>query len=258
MERPGRVAAGVAAAGAVAAAAVAWRALWQEPRSDRVREIDLALPGWPAALDGLRVALLSDLHAGAPHVHEPRIERLVAAVDARRPDLVLLLGDYVDPTVTLGTRVAPGAVAARLGALRAPLGVVAVLGNHDWADDGPGMRAALRAVGITVLENDAVPAGDRLWVAGVEEMRFGRPDVERALCDVPDGTAVILLSHDPDVFPTVPARVALTVSGHLHGGQVGVPVVRRRFVPSRFGERYVRGHVVEGGRHLFVTTGIGT
>jgi len=258
MERPGRVAAGVAAAGAVAAAAVAWRALWQEPRSDRVREIDLALPGWPAALDGLRVALLSDLHAGAPHVHEPRIERLVAAVDARRPDLVLLLGDYVDPTVTLGTRVAPGAVAARLGALRAPLGVVAVLGNHDWADDGPGMRAALRDVGITVLENDAVPAGDRLWVAGVQEMRFGRPDVARALRDVPDGAAVILLSHDPDVFPTVPARVALTVSGHLHGGQVGVPVVRRRFVPSRFGERYVRGHVVEGGRHLFVTTGIGT
>jgi uncharacterized protein len=257
MERPGRVAAGAAAAGAFAAA-VAWRALWQEPRSDRVREIDLALPGWPAALDGLRVALLSDLHAGAPHVREPRIERLVTAVGARRPDLVLLLGDYVDPTVALGTRVAPGAVAARLGALRAPLGVVAVLGNHDWGDDGPGMRAALRGVGVTVLENDAVPAGDRLWIAGVEEMRFGRPDVGRALREVPDGAAVILLSHDPDVFPTVPARVALTVSGHLHGGQVGVPVVRRRFVPSRFGERYVRGHVVEGGRHLFVTTGIGT
>src|SRR4051794_13267841 len=138
MERPGRAAAGAAAAGAVAAA-VAWRALWQEPRSDRVRDIDLALAGWPPALDGLRVALLSDLHAGAPHVREPRIERLVATVDARRPDLVLLLGDYVDPTVALGTRVAPGAVAARLGALRAPLGVVAVLGNHDWADDGPGM-----------------------------------------------------------------------------------------------------------------------
>jgi uncharacterized protein len=257
MERPGRAAAGVAAAGAVAAA-VAWRALWQEPRSDRVREIALALPRWPPALDGLRVAVLSDLHAGAPHVREPRIERLVRAVDARRPDLVLLLGDYVDPTVTLGTRVAPGAVAARLGALHAPLGVVAVLGNHDWADDGPGMRAALRGVGITVLENDAVPAGDRLWIAGVEEMRFGRPDVGRALREVPDDAAVILLSHDPDVFPTVPARVALTVSGHLHGGQVGVPVLRRRFVPSRFGERYVRGHVTEGGRHLFVTTGIGT
>jgi predicted MPP superfamily phosphohydrolase len=257
MERPGRAAAGAAAAAAVAAAVV-WRALWQEPRSDRIRELDLALPGWPPALDGLRVALVSDLHAGAPHVREARIERLVAALGARRPDLVLLLGDYVDPTVALGTRVAPGAVAARLGALRAPLGVVAVLGNHDWADDGPGMRAALRAAGITVLENDAVPAGDRLWVAGVEEARFGRPDVGRALRDVPDGAPVILLSHDPDVFPAVPARVALTVSGHLHGGQVGVPVVRRPFLPSRFGERYARGHVTEGGRHLFVTTGIGT
>ena len=97
-----------AAAAAGAAAAVAWRALWQEPRSDRVRERDLALPGWPEALAGLRVALLSDLHAGAPHVREERIERLVAAVNARGPDLVLLLGDYVDPEVPFGGPVAPG------------------------------------------------------------------------------------------------------------------------------------------------------
>jgi predicted MPP superfamily phosphohydrolase len=258
MQRPGRaVAAGAAAAG-VAAAGIAWRALWQEPRSERLRELELGLPAWPAALDGLRVALVSDLHAGAPHVREERIERVVAAVRDQRPDLVLLLGDYIDYDVAFGSGVVPEAVAERLGALRAPLGVAAVLGNHDWRHDGPRVRDALRDAGIPVLENDAMPAGAELWVAGVEDSRHRRPDVERALRDVPDGAPVILMAHDPDLFPRVPARVALTVSGHLHGGQVGVPLVRRPFLPSRFGERYARGHKVEGGRHLFVTSGLGT
>jgi predicted MPP superfamily phosphohydrolase len=257
MQRPGRAATASAAAAGLAAGAVAWRALWQEPRSSRVRERELTLERWPAALDGLRVALVSDLHAGAPHVGEERIERVVAAVNARRPDLVLLLGDYIDPEVRFGSAVAPAAVAERLAALRAPLGVVAVLGNHDWHNDGPGMRAALRAAGIPVLENAALRAGE-LWVAGVEDTRYRNPDVEKALRAVPDGAPVILLSHDPDLFPRVPDRVALTVSGHLHGGQVGLPLVRRPFIPSRYGERYARGHVVEDGRQLYVTTGFGT
>ena len=194
---------------------------------------------------------------GAPHVGEDRLERLVDAVNARRPDLVLLLGDYIDPEVRFGSAVAPRAVASRLAALRAPRGVVAVLGNHDWHNDGPGMRAALRAAGIPVLENEARDAGG-VWVAGLEDSRYRAPDAARALRDVPAGAPVIVLSHDPDLFPTVPERVALTVSGHLHGGQVGVPVIRRPFIPSRFGERYAAGHVVEGGRHLYVTTGFGT
>ena len=69
---------------------------------------------------------------------------------------------------------------------------------------------------------------------------------------------MLLLSHDPDAFPAVPARVALTLAGHTHGGQVAIPLVRRPFVPSRYGERYVHGHVVEGGRHLYVSSGVGT
>jgi uncharacterized protein len=250
---------GAAAAVAfAAAAAIAWRALWHEPRTGRVRELDLDLGArWPPALDGLRVALVSDLHAGAPHVGAERIAQLVAAVNEHEPDLVLLLGDYIDPEVRFGSEVAPKTVAERLANVRAPLGVVAVLGNHDWRNDGPGVRAALRDAGIPVLENEARRAG-ALWVAGVDDTRHKSPDIDRALRDVPDGAPVILLSHDPDLFPRVPARVALTVSGHLHGGQVGVPFVRRPFMPTRYGERYARGHVVEDGRHLYVTAGFGT
>ena len=95
-------------------------------------------------------------------------------------------------------------------------------------------------------------------MAGVSDDRTRGAELERALAPVPADAAVLLLSHDPDVFPFVPPRVALTLSGHTHGGQVGIPVVRRRFVPSRYGERYLRGHVEEGGRHLYVSSGLGT
>ena len=111
---------------------------------------------------------------------------------------------------------------------------------------------------MTVLEDSAAPVGDGLWVAGVGDYRIRGARVDRALMPVPEDAPVILLSHDPDVFPAVPERVSLTLAGHTHGGQVAIPLVRRPFVPSRHGERYVRGHVVEDGRHLHVSSGIGT
>jgi predicted MPP superfamily phosphohydrolase len=241
------------AAGGGAAAAIAWRALWHEPRHLRVREREIALPRWPRALAGLRVALVSDLHAGAGYMDERRVARLVAAVNARDVDAVLLLGDFVDGRA----RIAPEPLARALGGLRARYGVVAVLGNHDWANAGRRIRAALRGAGLPVLEDEAQPLGP-LWVAAVGDASMRHPDVGQALAGVPDEAPVILLSHDPDVFPRVPERVALTVSGHTHGGQVAVPFLRRPFMPSRYGERYARGHIVEEGRHLYVTTGVGT
>jgi predicted MPP superfamily phosphohydrolase len=123
------------------------------------------------------------------------------------------------------------------------------------------VREALRDAGIPVLENDAleVPGAPApLWVAGVADELERFADVGAALLRVPADAAVLLLSHDPDVFPRVPARVALTVSGHTHGGQINLPLVRRAIIPSRYGDRYSDGLVVERGRHLYVTAGVGT
>lgn len=258
--RRGRAASGRrrAAAAAAAAAAVAAWAVLVEPRLLRVRERELRLPRWPVALDGLRVALVGDLHAGGPQAGLAAVARVARRASARRPDLVVVLGDLVDPHVVGGEPVAPEAVAAALAELGAPLGTVAVLGNHDWMTDGPRVAAALRGAGLAVLENEAVPVAPLLWVAGLGDASTRPVDLDAALAAVPEDAGVLLLSHDPDVFPRVPARVALTLAGHTHGGQVDVPVLRRRVIPSRFGERYARGHVVEGGRHLFVTSGIGT
>jgi uncharacterized protein len=123
------------------------------------------------------------------------------------------------------------------------------------------MWTALAAAGIPVLENDSLAfdaPGGRFHVAGLADVRHRHPDVTTALAAVPDGEPALVLTHDPDPFPHVPERVALTVAGHTHGGQVALPYVRRPFIPSRFGERYARGHVVEHGRHMVVGAGLGT
>jgi predicted MPP superfamily phosphohydrolase len=252
-----RVTAPLALAGA---ALVAWTA-WFEPRRLVVRELELPLPHWPARLAGLRAGVLSDLHAGVPHAGLPAIRRVVDELNAREPDVHLLLGDYLDASQFLRRDLAPERVADELARLKSPLGTVAVIGNHDWRSSGDRMWRALSGVGITVLEDRAVELhapGGSFWVAGLADLRHRRPDIGAALRDVPRDAPVLMLSHDPDMFPGVPPRVSLTLSGHTHGGQVAIPLLRRPLLPSYYGERYARGHIVEHGRHLLVTSGIGT
>jgi predicted MPP superfamily phosphohydrolase len=247
------------AAGALAAGAgLALWAGWIEPRRLVVRDVELAVPYWPASLDGLRAGVVSDLHAGVLHAGVREIRRAVDALNACEPDVHLLLGDYLDASQVLKRRLAPEVVAGELARLRAPLGTVAVIGNHDWRNSGDRMWRALEAVGITVLEDRAVETSRGFWIAGMADMRHRRPNVRRALREVPEDAPVIVLSHDPDLFPRLPERVALTLSGHTHGGQIAIPVLRRPMMPSHYGERYARGHIVEDGRHLLVTSGIGT
>jgi predicted MPP superfamily phosphohydrolase len=219
------------------------------------------LDHWPAGLDGLRVAVVADLHAGGPHVREDRLEAIVDAVHGARPDLVVLLGDYVDTRVVGSRRIPPLVVAGILARLEAPAGTVAVLGNHDWMHEGRAMGDALTDAGVPLLENDAVRLtvrGHQLWIAGVADYALRRARVARALERVPEGAPVLLLTHNPDVFPYVPDHVALTLAGHTHGAQVDLPLLRGWIVPSRFGLRYHSGHVVEHGRQLFVSRGVGS
>jgi predicted MPP superfamily phosphohydrolase len=248
----------------------AW-AFWLEPASTVVRRVSLAVPKWHAEHKGLKVALLTDLHVGAPHMSLARLREVVARVNEETPDLVIITGDFVigGPQdeggerggVLGGTFIEPEPLAEELKALRAPLGVFAVLGNHDWWYDGERVARALGGAGLKVLENEAVRierGGRAFWLGGVADLWTRRPDVHGMLRQVSSDDPVILFTHNPDIFPGVPARVSLTVAGHTHGGQVSLPFVGRPVVPSKFGQRYAFGHVVEGGRHLFVSGGVGT
>jgi predicted MPP superfamily phosphohydrolase len=201
-------------------------------------------PRWPAGFQ-LRIAAVADLHACDPWMSLARIEAIVDRTNSLNADIIVLLGDYVAGHRHV-TRLIPAAEwAPVLGGLKAPLGVHAILGNHDWWDDwtvqrnGEGLtvsRRALEAAGIPVYENDVVrltKAGRPFWLAGLGDQlaymparrfrpgkRIGVDDLAATLGKITDDAPVVLLAHEPDVAVRVPARVALQLSGHTHGGQV--------------------------------------
>lgn len=231
-----------------------------EPQRLTIRGARVQPTGWPSALAGLRIVALSDVHAGGPYATRARLREIVEAANRQQGDLVVLLGDYVHGR-TVHPELPPETIARELGALRARHGTLAVLGNHDWWLDGERVRAALAAAGIRVLENEAVRLDvDRhpLWVAGLADLWTREPNLRAALSRIPRGEPIVLLTHNPDVFPSVTAQVSLTLAGHTHGGQVDLPLVGPLIVPSRYGQRFAAGVVVEGQRTLFVTTGLST
>jgi uncharacterized protein len=236
-----------------------FRAFWWEPASLSVTEdrIPLRL----AARGSVRIAILTDLHVGSPFNGLTKLHEVVERTNAARPDIICILGDLVIQGVIGGRFVPPEQIAGELKMLRAPAGVFAVLGNHDGWLDHDRVRRALEQNAIRVIEESAVrtqTAAGSLWIAGIGDLWTGPHDVRAALAAVADAAPVILLTHNPDVFPDVPARVVLILAGHTHGGQVRLPFVGRPIVPSQFGQRYAAGHVIEHGRHLYVATGIGT
>lgn len=245
---------------AVGVALGSWAFIF-EPASLRTEVHQIALRAWPAECAGLRIAVLGDLHVGSPYQDLDKLGRIVAATNAARPDLVLLPGDFVITRMLGGNAVAPERIARVLAGLKAEGGVLAVLGNHDWWYDGARVRRSLETVGIPVLEDAARESRVgpcRLWVAGISDFLEGKHDVRAALARVPPGATLVAFTHNPDVFPQIPTQVALTIAAHTHGGQVYIPFIGRPIVPSRYRERFAIGHIVEGGRHLFVHSGIGT
>lgn len=229
----------------------------------------------------LRIAALADIHACDPWMTPERIAGIVERTNALEADVVVLLGDYESGSRVVRHQIPATEWARPLGALQAPLGVFAILGNHDWWEDGnllargdgiPKARRALEGVGIRVLENDAVRLDSGrgpVWLAGLGDQiayltwphgrrpggRLGNDDLTGTLARIPAGEPVVLLAHEPDIFPDVPADVTLTLCGHTHGGQVRL-FGYSPLVPSRFQNRYAYGHVREQG-DLVVSGGLG-
>jgi predicted MPP superfamily phosphohydrolase len=243
----------------------------------RIARYNINPSQWPAGFQ-LKIAAIADLHACDPWMSLNRIQAIVERTNALGADIIVMLGDYVAGHRHVTRTIPAGEWAPVLADLKAPLGVHAILGNHDWWDDktvqrdgqGPTVaRRALEAVGIPVYENDVVrltKAGRSFWLAGLGDQlaylparrfrpvrRIGVDDLTATLGKVTDDAPVILLAHEPDVAVRVPGRVALQLSGHTHGGQVRLfgwsPVV-----PSRYGNRLAYGHtrtncdvVISGG-----------
>jgi predicted MPP superfamily phosphohydrolase len=239
----------------------------------------LVPPRWPAGLN-LKIAVIADIHACYPWMSEERVGQIVDLANAQRPDLTVLLGDFVCTHRFVSGYVPPGAWAAELARLQAPLGVYAILGNHDWwsaaiptdpPDASRSVRRALAAARIPLLENQSVRLsqnGRPFWLIGLGDQlarngrRFGVrgvDDLPRAMRDIDDDAPAILLAHEPYVFPRVPDRIALTLCGHTHGGQINLPLIGAPFARTLPGQKpYVYGLYREGTRQLVVSGGLGT
>ncbi|MFT8244424.1 metallophosphoesterase [Roseomonas sp. BN140053] len=264
----GGVAALASAGGAVAAYAVVL-----EPGFRLVvQEYRLALPGW-GARPPMALCVLTDPHCCEPWMPLSRLARVVELANSLRPNLHAVLGDLPAHHRFVSRRLPMEGVARVLAGLDAPLGTFAVLGNHDWWDDRevqrsrlgrPAIEGHLQRAGLRVLSNAAalLPHGDDgLWLCGTDsQWAFrnggGADDLPATLAQVSGDAPAILLAHEPDIFPAVPARVALTLSGHTHGGQVRLNNYSP-MVPSRYGNRYAYGLVEEDGRNLVVSGGLG-
>jgi len=233
-------------------------AFWIEPRNVVLTRVEVPIAGLQRPV---RALVIGDIQPAGPHETPAHIRAVIKRGMALRPDIVLLLGDYVTTRALKTAFVDPVDTTAAMALLDAPMGVYAVLGNHDWWWDAPRMEALLAAAGITVLRNRAVLAEERgkaLWIAGLEEYWTGNHDIAATLGQAGSDAPVILLSHNPDIFPEVPDRVGLTLAAHTHGGQVYIPFIGRPVVPSQYGERFAYGLIEEDGRTLYVTSGVGT
>jgi len=228
----------------------------------------LSPPGWPKG-QRLSITVIADLHAGGPNMGRDRIRQVIDAANELGSDLTVVLGDYFATHHFVTERVPHSVWAAELGRLYAPLGVFSILGNHDWWYDVDGVRRALDEARVPMMHNDAVllgPRGRRFWLAGLGDQiahRLGRnkfkgvDNLPGTLARIRTDDPVILLVHEPDIFTEVSARVALTLAGHTHGGQIRLPMAPAMWALSSRSARFAYGHIVENDRHLIVSGGLG-
>jgi predicted MPP superfamily phosphohydrolase len=225
-------------------------------RRPRIFRQHIPVAGLPPAFAGYRIVQLSDIHCG-PFTPARRVARWVARANRLRGDLVAVTGDLI----TSG-RDYTQAVAECLGRLQAPDGVFGCMGNHDYFTDGEAFARTLEQNGLTLLRNRGLKLerdGQVLYLAGVDDTWTGRANLPRALHDRPPRAPVVLLAHDPALFARAARHgVALTLSGHTHGGQVAFPLAPKRWNLARFMTPFTTGCYRIGESFLYVNRGLGT
>jgi predicted MPP superfamily phosphohydrolase len=185
-------------------------ALWAfviEPNRLVVHEETIAMATWPASLDGLRIAAVSDIHAGSPFIDANKLRLIVDRTNETKPDVIVLLGDFMVKQSWHSHPMDPQVIAEALQRLRAPLGVYAVLGNHDWWYDRGRVRQALEGHGIRVMDNDVVRLeknGRPFWLVGIADAWSLSDDISGTAKRVPTGEPAIALTHNPDILPRFP------------------------------------------------------
>jgi uncharacterized protein len=242
-----------------------------EANRPQLVSIEVTLPRLAESWDGFRIAQLSDLHYDDYFSVVP-LRKAIDIIQRLQPDLVVLTGDFVTspwrkmhgPSARRAAKVQAQAIepcVQWLARLRAPSGILAVLGNHDLNTDPAHIADVLQSSNIAVLTNRSIPLerdGKRLWLAGVDDVLEGKPRLDLALSGIPSAEPVVLLAHEPDWADFVAGQpVDLQLSGHSHGGQIRLPIIGAPYLPQ-LGRKYPWGLRHLGPLALYTNAGIGT
>jgi predicted MPP superfamily phosphohydrolase len=238
----------------------------REAQSDAVeRRLTLGLAGWPTDTPPITLVLLSDIHLGNRGMDEERLSRIVGEVNAARPDLVLLAGDFMVGHDAAGAAQRAVGLQAPLSRLTARMGVIAVLGNHDHWTAPTSVRAALVRAGVTVLQNEALRRGP-VTILGIDDAFSGHDDVVATLTSWKRvGGIPLVLTHTPDVALKLPGDLPLLMAGHTHCGQVVLPWIGplltrgpKQQWRTLYDPRYRCGVVQDRDRIVVVSAGLGS
>lgn len=228
-----------------------------EPNLLVVKHTKLYIPNWNSSFNGFKVAVLSDFHLNKWGINLKKLEKIVEKTNKENPDVILLLGD-LDGYLIEKEKFDKKQISQILSGFSSPNGVFSVLGNHDYSFGT--VKSILKNAGIIVLENNRyeLNINDETFVIyGLKDFWHYNIDVNKIIKKNDNGHPILLLSHNPDIFPQVPSFVSLTLSGHIHGGQIYVPFFGGIFTPSVWGQRYNKGYIVENNKHIYVTSGLG-
>lgn len=246
-----------------------------EPQRLVVVEKEIKIKGWDPALNGFRIAMMSDLHAGSNGVDEAKIRLIRDTLNNQNADVIVLLGDYLafNKSGEKQLKMPVETVAENLQGLSAPFGIYSVRGNHDDEFDQNIILNTFPKFGIRVLDDELVTInknGVPLRIIGLRDhlhvqhwASFARR-AEYVLKAHEQKGNVIVLEHGPDILPVITGQnlispdLKLILAGHTHGGQVWLPILGRPIIPSSYGQKYAYGHVKDQGVDMYITSGVGT
>lgn len=222
--------------------------------------VEIKLPKWDDKLDGLKIALVSDIHVGAGPLENWRMTQIVKKTNAAKPDIILLLGDYVNAGPYY-SKMEMSRLSAYLRRLKAPLGVYSILGNHDSYFGVHLIRKMLSDGNVILIENSnkkiSTPKGD-FYLAGIADPITQNYFYRPTFAGIPQGAPVVFLSHSPDVFREIPPAASVMFSGHTHGGQVKLPFIGKIAKNLKFEKGASEGLFQKDGKTAYITRGLGT
>ena len=230
-----------------------------EPNLLIVKKQKIYVPNWDKNIDGFKVAVIADIHLGTKFVDIQKLEKIANKVNKTQSDLVVFAGDLDAKSITYKDYKKED-VAKALKIFKGKLGTVAIMGNHDYEPLNVIPQIYTMAE-IPLLEHEDLfiyPQKIPVRIVGFKDLWHYKSIPANVIGTKYKNTPTIVLAHNPDSFADMPEYVSLTLSGHTHGGEIVFPIIGSFAVPSKYGQRYRKGYIVENNKHLYVSGGVAT